>query len=386
MKILMVISEAPPVKSGIARVADRLSCGLKEAGHQVDILSQADVPRIERGEIRLSSMALRLPRLRQQFSQYDLVHLHGPVPTFSDVFLLAGLRGLDGERPSLVYTYHAPIDLRGLPFGLLAPLYNWLQARMAGLADHVVVTTPTYGQRLAGYVPQRKLSVIPWGVEYQRFSARNTKKGPYTVMFLGQIRPYKGLPVLLRAFQEMQGARLWIVGDGHQAQANRLLAERLGLQDVTFWGHLPDHEMIARLQQAHVLVLPSVSRLEAFGLALLEGMAAGCVPVASHLPGVADVVGNEGFTFSPGDAHALYQILVRLRDDDVLRQHHANLAQARARLYPWRRVIFGYERIFRRLSSSQHEKHGLPRLAPNPLPIVQERRTMGSVVKRAETR
>lgn len=386
MKILMVISEAPPVKSGIARVADRLSCGLKEAGHQVDILSQADVPRIERGEIRLSSMALRLPQLRRQLGKYDLVHLHGPVPTFSDVFLLAGLRGLDGQRPALVYTYHAPIDLRGLPFGLLAPIYNWLQARMARLADHVVVTTPTYGQRLAGYVPQHKLSVIPWGVQYQRFSAQNARKEPYTVMFLGQIRPYKGLPVLLKAFQEMQGARLWIVGDGHQAQASRLLAERLGLQDVTFWGQLPDHEMIARLQQAHVLVLPSVTRLEAFGLALLEGMAAGCVPVASHLPGVADVVGNEGFTFSPGDAQALHQILLRLRDDAVLRQHHANLAQARARLYPWRRVVFGYERIFRRLTSSPYEESGRPRLAPTPLPIAQRRRTMGNVVKRAETR
>lgn len=385
MRILMVISEAPPVRSGIARVADRLSHGLQDAGHQVDVLSQEDVPRMARGEVRLSSMALRLPSLRQRFSQYDLIHLHGPVPTFSDVFLLAGLRGLNGKRPALVYTHHAPIDLRGVPFGLLAPLYNGLQERMARLADHVVVTTPTYGQRLSNHVPQRKLSVIPWGVEYQRFSAPLRKEGPFTVMFLGQIRPYKGLPVLLRAFQGIDEARLWVVGDGHQAQANRELAQQLGLGNVTFWGQLPDEEMIERLQQAHVLVLPSVTRSEAFGLALLEGMSAGCVPVASHLPGVADVVGNEGFTFSPGDGQALNQILLRLREDEALRLHHAKLAQARARLYPWQRVVFGYERIFDRLVAGERENLKQPEVLPQGRPKVRTGQVINTLMKRADT-
>lgn len=60
MKILLIISEAPPIRSGIARVADRLSRGLEDRGHQVDILSLRDVPRVERGEIRLSSMPFKL--------------------------------------------------------------------------------------------------------------------------------------------------------------------------------------------------------------------------------------------------------------------------------------------------------------------------------------
>lgn len=349
MKILMVISEAPPIKSGVARVADRLSCGLKAFGHEVDILSLRDVPRLERGEIRLSSMLLKLPQLQKRFGTYDLIHLHGPVPTFSDVFLLAGRWGLDGERPALVYTHHAPVDLNSFPFRLLAPSYNALQERMARLADHVVATTPTYGQRLSRHVPPQKLSVVPWGVDYEQFQAPIEKNGPFTALFLGQIRPYKGLPVLLRAFQGLADARLWVIGDGHQARTNRKLAQELGLENVTFWGRLPDEAMIRGLRQAHVLVLPSVTHSEAFGLALLEGMAAGCVPVASHLPGVADVVGNEGFTFPVGNAEALREILSRLQQDEALRLHHAQLAQARAGLYPWERVVFGYERIFAKL-------------------------------------
>jgi rhamnosyl/mannosyltransferase len=107
--------------------------------------------------------------------------------------------------------------------------------------------------------------------------------------------------------------------------------------------------MLNLIKQCHVIVLPSVTRSEAFGIALLEGMAAGLVPVASHLPGVADLIGNEGFTFPPGNVHALRQILIRLRDDPALRIHHAKLAQEKARLYPWERSIFGYERIFANL-------------------------------------
>lgn len=351
MRILMVISEAPPVRSGVARVASKLSDGLLARGHQVDILSRRDIPNFERGEIRLSAMPLKLAALRERFLSYDLVHLHGPVPTFSDVFLVSGLRGLSRQRPKLVYTHHAPIDLRGFPLGLLTKPYNASQEWLARLADHVVVMTPTYGQRLRRYVPPERLSVIPWGVDYERFFAPVEKPNPFTVVYLGQIRPYKGLPVLLEAAAGMEGIRLWVIGDGHYAETCRRMARDLALPDVTFWGSRPDHEMIALLKQSHALVLPSVTRSEAFGIALLEGMAAGNVPVASHLPGVADLVGNEGFTFPAGNAAALSDVLMRIRDDVALRFHRASLAQAKAQLYSWQRTVFEYERVFDRLVS-----------------------------------
>jgi glycosyltransferase involved in cell wall biosynthesis len=328
-----------------------LQQGLEQRGHNVDILSRRDIPYYERGEIRLSAMPLRLPGLRQQFMSYDLVHLHGPVPTFSDVFLISGLRGLTRSRPKLVYTYHAPIDLRGFPWGLLTTPYNAAQEWLARLADHVVVTTPAYGQRLSRYVPAEKLSVIPWGVDYERFYAPADKPDPFTVVYLGQIRPYKGLPVLLQAAHGLSGLRLWVIGEGHQSDRYQQMASELDLPDVTFWGGLPDGEMIDLLRQAHVLVLPSVTRSEAFGIALLEGMAAGSVPVASYLPGVEELVGNEGFTFPAGHVHALREILIRLRDDPALRTHRACLAQSKAELYSWERTIFEYERVFETLVS-----------------------------------
>jgi glycosyltransferase involved in cell wall biosynthesis len=345
VKILIIISEAPPIKSGVSRVANEMSRGLRARGFHVDILSQKDIPRFERGEIRLSSMPLRLKAIRKHAQQYDIVNLHGPVPSFSDVFLLSGLQGLDEHRPNLIYTHHAPIDLK-IPF--LAPaisLYNNLQERLANLADHVVVSTPSYGQKLSRFVPTSKLSVIPWGVNYDKYQDQESKEETFTVLYLGQIRPYKGLPVLLKAASELQGVNLWVVGDGHYANECRRQAEKLGLENTIFWGNISDKDTISLVKKAHAIVLPSVTRSEAFGIALLEGMAAGLVPVASHIPGVSDLIGNEGFTFQPGNSKDLISILIRLRDDKALRVHMAELAQAKARIYSWERSVFGYERI-----------------------------------------
>lgn len=374
MRILLVISEAPPVRSGVARVAEKLRGGLEARGHRVDILSRRDIASYERGEIRLSSMPLKLAGFRERFKSYDLIHLHGPVPTFSDVFLLWGLRGLGRKRPRLVYTHHAPVDLRGFPMGLLTRPYNALQERLARLADHVVVMTPAYGQRLARHVPVEKLSVVPWGVDYERFFAPVEKPGPFTVVYLGQIRPYKGLPVLLKAAAGLEDVRLWVIGDGHFAGTCKRMAAELELPNITFWGSLPDEEMIRLLKQAHALVLPSVTRSEAFGIALLEGMAAGNVPVASHLPGVADLVGNEGFTFPAGNAKALQEILVRIRDDVALRAHRASLAQSKSQLYSWERTVFEYERIFSRLGN---QPRSISTLVPAEVPVEVAARSGG---------
>lgn len=371
MKILMLISEAPPIKSGVSRVAENLSGGLRALGYQVDTISVQQIPRFEWGEVRLSSMPLRLRQLRERLDEYDLVHLHGPVPTFSDIFLLKGLNGKASGRPRLVFTYHAPVELASPSLRPLTWAYNALQERLARQADHVVVTTPSYAQRLARFVPAGKLSVIPWGVDFERFAVPLPKPGPFTVVYLGQIRPYKGLPVLLEAAAGMEGIRLWVIGDGHYVETCRRMAARPGLPETTFWGSLPDEAMIALLRQAHVIVLPSITRSEAFGIALLEGMAAGLVPVASHLPGVADVIGNEGVTFPPGNRPALRAILARLRDDPALCAHLAGLAQAKARLYSWKRVIFGYDRVIRRLLNAPPQQEALRRREIPTRPVLQ---------------
>ncbi|HLG72543.1 MAG TPA: glycosyltransferase [Chloroflexota bacterium] len=352
-RILFVVSEAPPVTSGIARSTGHLREGMEQAGFDVEVLSLSDVPRVCLGEVRISSMLWRGSRqLLSRATSRDIVHIHGPVPTFSDLSLLftaLGRRTKRGvnRRPLIVYTHHSEIDLPG--YGPLCALYNRSHKLLARLADEVIVTTPAYAKEVSQYVPSERVSVVPWGTDEQQAPPEFRKRDRFTVLFVGQIRPYKGLDTLLAAIDGLEDVDLHVVGTGHREHYYRQLAEERGLDHVTFHGWQSDEDVRRWYEQAHVLVLPSKTRAEAFGIVLLEGMVAGCVPVASQLPGVTDVVGNAGLTFPVDDDLALRETLVRLRDDRQLRLRLAERARERGALFTWPRMVFWHKAIYERL-------------------------------------
>ena len=87
LDILIVTSEAPPIISGISTCIDRLATGLVARQHRVRVLSCAQIRRIVLGECRLSSFVAYWPQIVRQLRHFDVVNVHGPVPTMSDVFL-----------------------------------------------------------------------------------------------------------------------------------------------------------------------------------------------------------------------------------------------------------------------------------------------------------
>jgi glycosyltransferase involved in cell wall biosynthesis len=103
-----------------------------------------------------------------------------------------------------------------------------------------------------------------------------------------------------------------------------MLARELGVhRHVTFLGKQDHVERL--IPQAHVLLLPS--ELEAFGLAALEAMACGVVPVATNAGGVPELIrhGVDGFVEPVGDIAAHSARVLQLLSDDSL---HAGMAAA----------------------------------------------------------
>lgn len=369
MNLLLAISETPPHHSGIARTADRLEKGYITAGHNVSVLSTRDTGRVLLGEMRLTGLLARWPALRKMAGSVDVVSVHGPAPTFSDVLLLVlWLRRRRHGTPRIVYTHHFDIDFP--PLSALSSLYNWMHGQLARLADRVVVTTPGYASRFAAFAGPGRLTVIPWGTDGLCTSPRSEKNGQFTVLFVGQLRRYKGVETLIRAARYVPQASVVVVGQGPEREHLEEVAANQKVRNVTFLGSVSDAELDQLYRLAHVVVLPSVSRLEAFGIVLLEGMAAGCVPVASALPGVSDVVGDSGHTFQPGDAAALAEILVGLSKDESERNRLSEQAQLRSLQFTWERTVSSYLTLFEslleessaRMSLSSEPKSDLERL------------------------
>jgi putative methionine-R-sulfoxide reductase with GAF domain len=122
---------------------------------------------------------------------------------------------------------------------------------------------------------------------------------------------------------------------------------------LTLRGRVSDAELFDAFARSHVIVLPSNTRAEGFGLVLLEGMVAGCVPLVSQLPGVTDVVGDAGFSFPVGDEAALASLLVCLRDNPNLLNVYSARARERARQYSWQRTVYWHQALYQRLVAMQ---------------------------------
>lgn len=344
LDVLIVTSEAPPIVSGIATCVDRLASGLTGRGHRVQVLSSVQVPRITVGEWRLSSFVRYWPQIARRMRDVDVVNVHGPVPTVSDAFLrLSGWLPAHA-RPAIVYTHHSLIDIRGA--GRLSSWYNRRHESLARRADRIVTSSVHYArQHRSRYGPL--VRVIPWGVDASKPPPRRARgpADPLRVLFVGQMRPYKGVETLLAAVAGQPDIRLTLVGQGSQLPGYQNLAARLAADNARFVGRLSAADLGGQYEASDVIVLPSVTRAEAFGLVLLEGMAAGCVPVASDLPGVREVAGPTGLLVPPADPHALRAALRGLASDpgriEVLQEESWLAAQS----FSWERCVRSYEQV-----------------------------------------
>ncbi len=124
-----------------------------------------------------------------------------------------------------------------------------------------------------------------------------------TVLFLGRITAQKGPLEFLRACakvrQLLPRTYFIVAGDGDLLAQSKALAHELGLADQTsFTGFLTAEEVEQALDQADVLVVPSLS--EPFGLVVLEAASRGVPTVVSRHAGVAEAM-NHLVTCDPGD-------------------------------------------------------------------------------------
>lgn len=345
LRILVIASEVPPVTSGLARSVGALMRGLSERGHEVVAISGADARGLKWDRLRFSLMHRTVRETLDSHEPFDVVNVHGPSPSVSDLAMLM-LRRQAGKSPAVVYTHHFSVHFNVPLVDQLASLYERATRQLARRCDAVVTTTPSY----ASTFPRSKVRVIGWAVDSvgpSREAAVRRYDGsrPLRVLCVGQFRRYKGFDVAVKAVAGVEGLHLNLVGKGPRLA--QVKAAAAGASNVCFLGALSDDELAAAYRDNDVVLLPSTSRLEAFGLVLLEGMAHGCVPVASRLPGVTDVVGRVGLTTTPGDAASLRSTLLHLAGapDEVLERR--KLALDAVADYTWDDTVTEYERVFR---------------------------------------
>jgi glycosyltransferase involved in cell wall biosynthesis len=209
--------------------------------------------------------------------------------------------------------------------------------RVFAAARALVAVSPGVGAYLVdqGVEPER-IHVVPNGVDPGRFRAVGGEYGtgaaaragkPFTVGFLGTLKPWHGLGILLDAFarghRDDPERRLLIVGDGPERGMIESVAARLGIASaVVLTGAVEPHQVPARLAEMDVAVAPYPDQPDFYfsPLKIVEYMAAGLPVVASRIGDLHRIVRHEvsGLLCPPGDPGALASALERLRRDTAL--------------------------------------------------------------------
>jgi glycosyltransferase involved in cell wall biosynthesis len=168
------------------------------------------------------------------------------------------------------------------------------------------------------------------------------------ILFVGALdraHYFKGVQVLMQALDLLsdRSVRLLVVGDGDWREAYQHKAAVLGLEEqVVFCGRVPDDELPLHYACSDLLVLPSTTRGEAFGVVLLEAMACGKPVVASNLPGVRSVVadGQDGLLVRPRDVNDLAEKMQVLLDDPERRRQMGLRGRSKVEeKYDWPTII-----------------------------------------------
>jgi hypothetical protein len=179
--------------------------------------------------------------------------------------------------------------------------YRPFEQAVLDRAERIIATSPPY---LEASEPLRewkgKCAVVPLGLGHSALSGlsqppteNNTVASwlgtGFRLLAIGRLAHYKGFETLVKAVSGMPGVELIIVGEGElTSHLSRLISSLCSGQlspNVRLVGALPDQQKWALLRSCDVFCLASCERTEAFGMVVLEAMAAGKACIVSDLPG-----------------------------------------------------------------------------------------------------
>jgi rhamnosyl/mannosyltransferase len=249
----------------------------------------------------------------RRLTDVDVVHLHFPFPPGDLV-----ARMVPGAPP-LVISYHSDIVRQRRMLQVYRPILQSTLRRAAA----IIATSPAYIATSPWLQPHAaRCVVVPYGIHIDRFAATDAasvarlqqRYGERLLLFVGQLRYYKGLPFLLQAMERLSSdTHLLLVGRGPEEERLQHQAASSGIaQRVHFLGEMHHEELSHIYRAARVFVLPSHLRSEAFGIVLIEAQAAGLPIVCTELgTGTSYITqhGVSGFVVPPADPPALARAL-----------------------------------------------------------------------------
>ena len=369
MRILTLTYEYPPLGGGGGRVTSELVRCLAARGNEIDVVTMkyADLPRVERAMPnlcvhRVSSLRRRVEicRTHEMLSyvcmavlaalrltrrtRYDICHASFILPTGLAALALNRLTGL----PYLLSAHGS--DVPGYNPDRFLKLHKMtpnLIRRIVGASFRTVVPSEFLRHLVLACAPDATLSVIPHGIDAEKFSASAVKSR--SILVVTRMLQRKGVQYLLEALHgfDLQGFSVNIVGDGPYLATLKALALNRQL-DVKFWGWLDGESQQLKELYERSMIFVMTSEAESFGMVLLDAMCAGLAVITAHGCACEEVTGDTALLVAPRDPAGIRAALAKLINDERLCTDLGRRARARVeKQFDWSSLSLRYEELMR---------------------------------------
>ncbi len=244
------------------------------------------------------------------------------------------------------------------------------------LFDGFVALTPSVkDEYLKLGIPEKKIHIIPNGVDTEKFAVKRLSFDRKTVrrklgldenilliLTVGRYHPKKGFDLIPQTAKILRSKKLnfqWVVVGKNTSEIIKKFPACPGeircFENMACSGgeilSLPSSELIELYCASDLFVLPTL--IETFGMVLVEAMAAGLPIITTDTPGVRDVIieGLNGIKVQSGNSESLADMIFSLHGDNVLRSNLSeNSLNQVKELYDWNIVTGKYIGLYNKIS------------------------------------
>ncbi|MDR1093947.1 MAG: glycosyltransferase [Clostridiales bacterium] len=339
-KVLHIAAYYPPSIGGIEQVAfdvvhalageyeQIVLCFNHEKGNAETIEDGVRVIRVK-AQLKVSSQSIAfgfkktLKKLLYSF-QPDFIHFHFPNPYITHCLLKQKFTA------RLFVHYHSDIVKQKI----LGKFFVGQTKRLLRRVDKIIATSPNYIEGSPYLRLYRdNCTVIPNAVNERRLTVasaaeaicgeiRNAYRDKIICLFVGRHVPYKGLKYLIQAV-ELSNKNIVFLIAGTGKLTDSLKKQAKGNPNIRFIGKLNPEQLTGHYLACDIFTFPSITRNEAFGLALAEAMWFSKPTVTFTIPGsgvnYVSLNGVTGIECPNGDSAALADAVNKLAVDSVLR-------------------------------------------------------------------
>ncbi len=281
------------------------------------------------------SYASKLKNVMKKFNP-DIVIFHYPNPFVANLLL----KNLKKRDTKLIIYWH--LDIIRQKF--LRIFFYGQNRKLLQKAYKVIATSPNYieGSEWLRSVKE-KCVVVPNCINVERMQInsdiekragkiRNENRGKIICVAVGRHTEYKGFSYLIRTSKLLDDSfRIFIAGTGELTE--QLHREAIGDNKIIFTGRVEDKELKALMYAADIFCFPSITKNEAFGLALAEAMYYGMPAVTFTIPGsgvnYVCLNGEDGIEVENRNVEKYAEALKRLANDKNLRKRYGENGKKR---------------------------------------------------------